>query len=212
MGLFGAAGLKSLGQSVAQIIASLVGQDVVAKSFMATQASGSNAFLVQTTGARVKFGAGTLDFITSDGAITLTSAGSFTVGGDLTLGATSDAFFNRNARVVGNLGLSGGVLLVNGTTAPTVVAGAGASVVNNNGTAAFTINLGGAAGTGTITLPTATTGWVCYMQDVTNPDSTVIQQTGGSQTTVTFKSYSRTTGAAANWTANDIMRCIAFAY
>ncbi len=98
------------------------------------------------------------------------------------------------------------------TTAPTVVAGAGASIVASNGTAAFTINLGGAAQTGTITLPAATTGWVLCMHDVTTPASFVFGQTGGNQTTATFTCYSRTTGLAINWTANDILRVMAIAY
>lgn len=102
------------------------------------------------------------------------------------------------------------------STTPTVSGfGTGAAVVASNGTAAFTINVGtgGAASTGTITLPAATTGWVltgCH--DVTNPDSFVTRQTGGTATTITVTNYSATTGLAIAWTASDILRCAAVAY
>lgn len=107
-----------------------------------------------------------------------------------------------------------GVLAVS-ATAPTVSGfGTSPSVVNANGTAAFTINIGtgGVASTGTITLPTATTGWWVSCFDVTTPASFVTNQTGGSTTTATVTNYSRTTGLAIAWTASDILRCHAEAY
>jgi hypothetical protein len=67
-------------------------------------------------------------------------------------------------RVLLNSGINAANLLIS-TTAPTI-AGAGcggsaASIANNNGTAAFTINVGTAPTSGgcTITLPTAANGW-----------------------------------------------------
>ncbi len=60
-------GLLSLVQSVTSTIAQFVGQDVVAKSYTSSQASGSDAFAVQTNGARVHFGTGATDFASSDG-------------------------------------------------------------------------------------------------------------------------------------------------
>lgn len=102
------------------------------------------------------------------------------------------------------------------STTPTVSGfGTSPSVVASNGTAAFTINVGtgGAASTGTITLPAAATGWVltgCH--DVTTPDSFITRQTGGSTTTITVTNYSATTGLAIAWTASDILRCAAVAY
>lgn len=112
-----------------------------------------------------------------------------------------------------------GVTLTNlmmSTTAPTVSGfGTSPSVVSNNGTAAFTINVGtgGTASTGTITLPAAATGWVltgCH--DVTTPGSFITRQTGGTSTTITVTNYSATTGLAIAWTASDILRCAAIAY
>lgn len=53
--------------SIASILAALVGQDIVARSFTSSQASGSDAFKVTTNGARWHFGAGASDYATSDG-------------------------------------------------------------------------------------------------------------------------------------------------
>ena len=88
------------------------------------------------------------------------------------------------------------------------------SIPNNNGTAAFTINVGTACGTstGTITLPAATTGWVCHFVNVTAPAANIPSQTGGTTTTVTLTNYARTTGLAANWTDGNIIRAMCTAY
>ena len=88
------------------------------------------------------------------------------------------------------------------------------SIPANNGTAAFTINVGTACATsvGTITMPTATTGWVCHFANVTAPASNVPSQTGGTTTTVTLTNYSRTTGLAANWTDSNVIRAMCTAY
>lgn len=188
---FGLAGWKSAVQSVAQTIAQLVGQDIVAKSLTTTIAT--TALTMNGTGSRITFD--TTQFILSNGTTgRLLSTGGY--------GAPNYAL--GTSGTAGNLFAS--------STAPTVVAGAGASVTNNNGTIAFTIGLGGAASTGTVTLPSATTGWVLYMQNVTHPDANVMGQTGFTQTTATFTNYIRTTGVAGNWSANDVAVCIAMAF
>jgi hypothetical protein len=118
------------------------------------------------------------------------------------------------ARATFKIGGSGGKL-VDSATAPTLSGfGTSPSVIANNGTVAFSINVGtgGSASTGTITLPAATTGWVCVAQDITNPDSFITSQTGGTTTTATLKNYSRTTGAAIAWTASDILLVSCRAY
>ena len=194
MGIF--SGWQSTVQSAAQTIANLVGQDIVARSFSASQASGSDAFKATVNGARWHFGAGATDYASSDGN-TVTFASNIAASnvwgkGGFANGASGATFISQ--------------------TAPTIAAGAGAAIVASNGTVAFEINLGGAAQTGTITLPSATTGWVVYMQNITTPASFVISQTGFTQTTATFTCYSRTTGLAINWTANDHMVCLAMAY
>lgn len=108
-----------------------------------------------------------------------------------------------------------GTKLADSSTAPTLSGfGTSPSVVANNGTAAFTINVGtgGTASTGTITLPAASVGWVCHIQNETSPDSFITSQTGGTTTTATVKNYSRTTGAAIAWNASDVLRVMCRAY
>jgi len=230
MGLFGSGGLKNAGQSIAQIIASLVGKDVTVNSLTATSASTplnatlgpvtANRFLTNLTGSLgVVFGRGSglgIGLDTGAGHVELVSS---SVTQWFINGSTGDwhSTQGRNVTTAGDyIAQAGGgfrlAAMAMRNTAPTVVAGAGASVTASNGSAAFTIDLGGAAQTGTITLPAATTGWVVYMQNVTTPASYVLSQTGGRQTTATFTCYSRTTGLITNWTANDVARCIAIAY
>jgi hypothetical protein len=102
-------------------------------------------------------------------------------------------------------------------TAPTVSSGFGTSpsIASNNGTAAFTVNVGtgGSATNGVIGLPTATTGWNCFCADITTQSSTVFscKQTGSSTTTATIGNFN-TSGAAAAWVASDIVRVSCFAY
>lgn len=228
MGL-GLGGLQSGSTSIASVLAGLVGQDVVARSFSASQASGSDAFKATVNGARWHIGAGASDYLSSDGT-TITFASGIAIAanvsalamaadsnriswsGGLNLDANSGLRSNNGFNSTAGTWNNNARMWMHSSTAPTVAAGAGASVTSNNGTAAFTIDLGGAAQTGTITLPTATTGWVVYMQNVTTPASFILSQTGGTTTTATFTCYDRASGLAANWTANDVARCIAIAY
>ena len=125
------------------------------------------------------------------------------------VGAGSDTINIGNTIVTNNNHL----LLSN--ESPTISGfGTSASVINANGTAAFTINIGtnNSASTGTILLPTAANGWCCYIQNVTNTDSNIVSQTGGTNSTVTIKNYSRTTGLESNWTDSDILRVMCLAY
>ena len=107
-------------------------------------------------------------------------------------------------------------------TAPTVASGfcsTGSPVTAlsaSNGTAAFDILIGAATcgSTGTLTMPAATTGWVCHATDVTTPASHNVVQTGtnGSTTAVVFTDYSRTAGTAQNFTAGDHIHVMCAAY
>lgn len=106
--------------------------------------------------------------------------------------------------------------LLESTTAPvaTTFCATSPSIPANNGTAAFTINVGTSCSTsvGTITMPSATTGWVCHFADVTSSASNNPKQTGGTQTTVTLTNYSQTAGTATNWTASEVLRAMCTAY
>ena len=110
--------------------------------------------------------------------------------------------------------LSIGSNLVASTTLPTISSGFGTGpTILANSTFCFKIVVGtGGAANGTITLPTAPNGWLAFAADVTNGNSLFLQLTGSTATSVTFTSYSVTTGAAANMSAGDVVlvNCIAY--
>lgn len=113
-----------------------------------------------------------------------------------------------------------GTTILVSATAPTISSGFGTSpsVPNNNGTAAFTVNVGtgGAASAGVITMPAANTGWNCTVFDLTaqaaNAADRETRQTASTTTTVTVQNQTLSTGAALAWTASDILRLSCFAY
>lgn len=115
-----------------------------------------------------------------------------------------------------NLGLGSPNTLIS-ATAPTISSGfgTGASVPNNNGTAAFTINVGtgGSASSGVIGLPAAAHGWNCYATDITTNSTSVFvtKQTASTTTSATIGNFSDVAVATA-WTASDILAVSCFAY
>ena len=111
-----------------------------------------------------------------------------------------------NLSVEGNLVISG--------TNPTLGSGWGTNptiLANNSFCFKVTVGTGGAAN-GTINLPTAPNGWLGFAADVTSGNAVFLQLTGSTATSVTFTSYSVTTGAAANMSAGDVVlvNCIAY--
>ena len=104
--------------------------------------------------------------------------------------------------------LGGAIALT--ATAPTIASFAGSSpaatVTAGSTTAAFRIGVGGTApgATGTINLPTATTGWNCWVTDQTTPLD-ITRQTSSTTSSVGITS-------TIAWTANDILvgGCTAF--
>jgi hypothetical protein len=111
-----------------------------------------------------------------------------------------------NITAVNQFFMGSGVLLVS-ATAPTISSGFGTSpsIVASNGPSAFTLNVGtgGAATSGVVGLPAATTGWSCFANDRTN--NTVTRQTATTTTSATFT-------AAAAWAASDILNISCFGY
>jgi len=103
--------------------------------------------------------------------------------------------------------------LVMSSTAPTVSSGFGTSpsIATNNGTAAFTVNVGtgGSATSGVIGMPAATTGWACSVENQTavlgNVANARTMQIGSTTTTVTVENQTISTGAALAWTASDVL-------
>ena len=104
--------------------------------------------------------------------------------------------------------------LIGSSTVPTLGSGwgTGATITASN-TMAFKIVVGtGGAANGSITLPTATNGWFGFAADVTNGSGIFLQLTASSATSVTFTSYSVTTGSAVNMSAGDVVLVNCFAY
>ena len=107
-----------------------------------------------------------------------------------------------------SLQLNGNIALT--ATAPTISGFAGSSpaatVTAGSTTAAFRIGVGGTAPgtTGTILLPTATTGWNCWVIDQTTPLD-ITRQTASTTAQISITS-------TIAWTANDILigGCTAF--
>lgn len=119
--------------------------------------------------------------------------------------------------IISTTGYVLGSSLMASSTAPTVSSGfcTTPSVVSSNGTAAFAINTGAitcGGSTGSLTMPTAATAWTCHFDDVTNPASNVVRQTGGTATTVTVTNYAATTGLATNFGASTVIRASCVGY
>ena len=108
----------------------------------------------------------------------------------------------------------GGNLVATSNTLPTISSGFGTSpTITAVSTFVFKIVVGtGGAANGTITLPTAPNGWLAFAADVTSGSTLFLQLTGSTTTSVTFTSYSVTTGLAANMSAGDVVlvNCIAY--
>ena len=165
---------------------------------IAIRAAGSNVY-IQTNGG----GAGANMQFNAAGVSTIAFSAS---GGNIT----------GNTRFQTGIGMASNLFVSN--TAPTISAGFCAtspSIVANNGTIAFTVNVGTTCtgvSTGTIGMPAANAGWACTFQDVTTPGSYVIGQTGGSTTTVTLTNYSRTMGTAVDFAESEILRVMCLGY
>jgi hypothetical protein len=108
----------------------------------------------------------------------------------------------------------GGNLIATSTTLPTIGSGFGTSpTITAVNTFVFKVVVGtGGASNGSITLPTAVNGWLAFAADVTSGSTLFLQLTASSATSVTFTSYSVTTGAAAPMSAGDVILVNAIAY
>jgi hypothetical protein len=178
----------------------------------------------------------------SDGVFTLLNTGG-TSFGRLQFGGTTSSFMALAYAATGPVlavvkadnsanGLlrCGGIHLNTNTlsmsgTAPTISSGFGTSpsIVSSNGSPAFTLNVGtgGAATSGVIGLPVATTGWIVWVQNFTaqaagraamSTTAGVPMQTASTTSSVTITNINLATGGAVAWTASDVLLCTAFAY
>lgn len=113
---------------------------------------------------------------------------------------------------VGTQALVLDTLAASGAT-PTISSGFGTapSVVANNGTFAFTVDVGtgGVATSGVIGLPAAATGWICHVENQTavlgNVANARTMQIASTVTTVTVENQTVSTGAVLAWTASDVL-------
>lgn len=112
----------------------------------------------------------------------------------------------------------GGVMVMTSGT-PTIGSGFGTSPSVVAGKAyAFTVNVGtgGTATSGVITMPTASTGWICDVENQTATAANVgdarTVQIANTTTSVTVENQTISTGAALAWTASDVLllACTAF--
>lgn len=114
----------------------------------------------------------------------------------------------------------GGEMLTS-DTAPTISSGFGTSpsISAENGPSSFLIDVGtgGSATGGVIGLPTAATGWNCFVHNQTDwaaGDAArgMTAQTSETTTTVTIENQLHSDGVALAWTASDILLVSCFAY
>jgi len=115
---------------------------------------------------------------------------------------------------VANTNTPNTVLLNTFASQPVIASGFGTAPTIKGATPnCFAVIVGsGGAANGTITLPSATNGWMCIANDVTNGSSLFLQQTASTTTSVTVTGYGITTGLAANMSAGDVivMTCIPY--
>lgn len=107
--------------------------------------------------------------------------------------------------------------LIYSPTAPAIGSGFGTSpsVVANNGTAAFTVNVGsgGTANTGILKMPAAKTGYACHVAPNATPQAaTLTVATPLTVTSETLTSYVVSTATVTPWTASTVLQVTCFGY
>lgn len=140
-----------------------------------------------------------------------------------TTGQATLTLGNQNGNAVGLLALTqattGTTTVLLSGQVPTISSAFGASPSVAAGAAgAFTVNVGtgGAATGGVIAMPTATTGWICQVENRTavaaNRGDQRTVQTATTTTTVTVQNQTISTGAALAWTASDVLALSCLGY
>jgi len=118
----------------------------------------------------------------------------------------------------GEINVENAIVGYSAGNAPTIASGfaaSGSTISTPGGTFHFSVTVGSTTpgSTGTITMPTAPTGWDCEANDITTTSTSVFltKQTGGSATTVVLTNYSNLSVATA-WAASDVInvRCLAY--
>jgi hypothetical protein len=156
------------------------------------------------------------DLLYASSSTTLAARAAVAVGQVLISQGTSTApVWSASPRVTSLL-LGADVAL--SATAPTVSSGFGTSPAITGTAASFRIDVGtgGSATAGVLTMPAATTGWNCHVENLTATTANAMDQRtvqlGSTTTTVSIENQTISTGAALAWTANDIVggTCVAY--
>jgi len=171
------------------------------------QASGTGTILIPVQGAT---------------AVGLTIKGASSQSGDLqdwennTPTVLSGILSSGNLSTPGIVNFTNSAHLLYSGTAPTIgTCGTGPSIPNNNGTAAFTVNVGtgGTATTCTVNMPAATTGWACFVAPNGAPQAAAeVFSAPTSTTLITLSNYTASTGVALAFTASEVLQVSCHAY
>ena len=117
--------------------------------------------------------------------------------------------------ITGSTSYALGSKITASATAPVIASGFGTtpSIVNSNGTAAISVNVGtgGTASSGVLTFPAATTNWNCTIVNPLSGVGTLTQQSAHTSTSVTLTNYTIATDVAVAWTASYVLElnCVA---
>jgi len=140
-----------------------------------------------------------------------------TTGSALGVRAADDSAF-ASIQASGYFTSSNSTLPTLGSAAPTISSGFGTSpsVANQNGNAAFVINVGtgGTATNGVIGMPTTINGWVAACVDITAAAGhTGLQtvQTASATNSITIESQN-SAGTATAWATGSLVRIVAFPF
>ena len=188
--------------------------------------------LTYSTGTLSTGGPGSFTTFTASGQITSTLAtgtaplvvASTTPVTNLSIGgnaATATTATNQSGGTVNATTITGSVsyslngVLLFSSTAPTISSGFGTTplIVNQNGTAAFSVNVGtgGTASAGVIGLPVAAHDWNCAVINPVTGAGTFTQMSALATNSATFTNYTLATAVAVAWPASYILRinCVA---
>jgi len=158
--------------------------------------------------------------MSASGAGTVGNSAVLYIGDAPTLATNNFSFWvdNGTSRFDGNINTGANLLI--SATAPTIGSGFGTSpsIVVSNGTAAFIVDVGtgGTANSGVITMPAATTGYVCDVENRTGVLGNVANQRtvqiATTTTSITVENQTVSTGAVAAWAAGDdlAISCVAY--
>ncbi len=172
-----------------------------------SSAAGSGG-TVNNYGSNITLGTGSSAGTNNTGILITGNGGGASTNYAIDSSSTATSRFIGKLNVTSTASYAGNILY--STTAPTVASGfgSGASIPANNGTAAFTVNVGtgGSASSGVITMPIATTGWICQVTPNGAPQAAAVTYSAPTSTTsITLTNYTLTTGIALAWTASTVL-------